>query len=444
MTVNIGSFVFTLAKKIEATTDPLELTVLTKAVAKLKGGTINSVYSFSLLPTITSSIYGDLYLVESEKIIYWAHPTGWMSLGVIPQVNQLYGWGRNDFGQVGDGTAIYRSSPTLSIVRQGGWRKLGTARCVGAAIKNDGTLWVWGRNLQGQLGTGDTTAKASPTTTIGGGTTWCTVADGSSVSSAMAAIKTDGTIWTWGYNGVGTLGDGTTTNRSSPGTIAGGGTNWCSAVLSCNTVGALKTDGTLWTWGCGGGGILGNSTTTNRSSPGTTAGGGTTWCQIGQESLIFSAIKTDGTLWTWGSSFNGELGDNGTMVSRSSPGTTAGGGTIWCFSAGKMGIKTDGTLWTWGGNGLGQLGDGTTVNRSSPVITAGGGTTWRSGSSSTSNAAGIKTDGTLWTWGYNKYGLLATGNCVTRSSPGTTIGGGTTWFCISLGSGEHALALTCE
>jgi alpha-tubulin suppressor-like RCC1 family protein len=444
MTVNIGSFVFTLAKKIEATTDPLELTILTKAAAKLKGGTINSVSSFSLLPTITSSMYGDLYLVENENIIYWAHPAGWMLLEVTPQVSRLYGWGKNSFRQVGDGTTVYRSSPTLVIGRQGEWRKLGSGLGHSKAIKNDGTLWTWGINNGGNLGTGDTTLRSSPTTTIGGGTTWCDVNDGRGVTTS--AIKTDGTLWTWGCNDYGQLGIGTSgagTNRSSPGTVAGEGTNWCSVKSDDRSNVSLKTDGTLWTWGRGTSGLLGDGTTTHRSSPGTTAGGGTNWCQIGQSLTLFSAIKTDGTLWTWGQNFNGDIGD-GTTTARSSPVTVTGGGTTWCFSSGKMGIKTDGTLWIWGSGGSGQIGDGTTVNRSSPVTTAGGGTTWRSGGVGYCMTAGIKTDGTLWTWGLNACGILATSNFISRSSPGTTVGGGTNWFCISLGSGEHALALTCE
>jgi alpha-tubulin suppressor-like RCC1 family protein len=130
-------------------------------------------------------------------------------------------------------------------------------------------------------------------------------------------------------------------------------------------------------------GQLGDGTTTSRSSPGTTAGGGTTWCQVSSGIVHIAAIKTDGTLWSWGSGNCGKLGD-GTIANRCSPGTTSGGGTTWCqVSAGKgnsgdntAAIKTDGTLWTWGQNNSGQLGDNTTTNRCSPITTAGGGTSW--------------------------------------------------------------------
>ena len=184
----------------------------------------------------------------------------------------------------------------------------------------------------------------------------------------------------WGSNGSGQLGDGTTTSRSSPGTTAGGGTNWKQVAGGGDYSAAIKTDGTLWTWGSNGSGRLGDGTTTNRSSPVTTAGGGTNWNQVAgaNNGSHTSAIKTDGTLWTWGLNTSGQLGD-GTTTNRSSPITTAGGGTNWNQVA--MGyeythaIKTDGTLWTWGHNQFGKLGDGTTTSRSSPVTVLGALTT---------------------------------------------------------------------
>jgi YD repeat-containing protein len=96
----------------------------------------------------------------------------------------------------------------------------------------------------------------------------------------MVAVKTDGTLWTWGYNTFGRLGNGTTTDRSSPGTVAGGGTNWRTPMAGRLHSAAIKTDGTLWTWGGNGSGQLGDGTTTDRSSPGTISGGGTTWLAV--------------------------------------------------------------------------------------------------------------------------------------------------------------------
>jgi alpha-tubulin suppressor-like RCC1 family protein len=236
----------------------------------------------------------------------------------------------------------------------------------------------------------------------------------------MGAVKTDGTLWMWGTNGIGQLGDGSTISRSSPGTTAGAGTNWCQVSIGATSTGAIKTDGTLWTWGANSNGRLGDGTTISRSSPGTTAGAGTNWCQASMGYGFTAALKTDGTLWTWGLNTCGSLGD-GTTIGRSSPGTTAGGGTDWCQAqAGNRStaaIKTDGTLWTWGCNSSGQLGTGNTTDRCSPVTTSGGGTNWCQVSAGFQNMAAVKTDGTLWSWGCNECGVLGDGTTINRASP---------------------------
>ena len=141
-------------------------------------------------------------------------------------------------------------------------------------------------------------------------------------------VPVAGQLYTWGSNINGMLGDNSAVNRSSPGTTAGGGTTWCQVSINRAHTAAVKTDGTLWTWGSDYSGMLGRGTPASRSSPGTTAGGGTTWCQVSTGSIHTAALKTDGTLWTWGCNATGQLGDN-TIASRSSPGTTAGGGTTW-------------------------------------------------------------------------------------------------------------------
>jgi alpha-tubulin suppressor-like RCC1 family protein len=306
------------------------------------------------------------------------------------------------------------------------------------------TLWAWGHNNCNQLGDGSTTtSRLSPVTPAGGGTNWSQVSGG---SCHTAAVKQDGTLWTWGFNSGGRLGDGTTTNRNSPVTTAGGGTDWCQVSGGSADTAAVKTDGTLWTWGCNGSGRLGDGSTTNRSSPGTTAGGGTDWCQASSGcSSHQAAVKTNGTLWTWGQNGGGQLG-TGNTTDRSSPGTTAGGGTDWCQVSGgghTAAVKTDGTLWTWGCNTCGQLGAGSTTNRSSPGTTAGGGTNWCQASAGRYNTAAVKQDGTLWTWGFNAGGQLGDGSTTNRISPGTTAGGGTDWCQVS-GGDTHTAAVKTD
>jgi alpha-tubulin suppressor-like RCC1 family protein len=267
-------------------------------------------------------------------------------------------------------------------------------------------LWTWGNGSYGRLGDNTTTNKSTPVTTFVGGTNWKQVSAG---YRNTAAIKTDGTLWTWGTGTFVQLGDNTTTNKSTPVTTFAGGTNWKQVKLGRRHCAAIKTDGTLWTWGLGDSGRLGDNTITNKSTPVTTFAGGTNWKQVSAGYSYTAAIKTDGTLWTWGRGNEGQLGDN-TVTTKSTPVTTFAGGTDWKqVSAGNYhcaAIKTDGTLWTWGRGNDGILGDNTITNKSTPVTTFAGGTNWKQVSSGSDHCAAIKTDGTLWTWGNGGNGRL--------------------------------------
>ena len=302
------------------------------------------------------------------------------------------------------------------------------------------TLWTCGLNGTGQLGDNTITTKCTPVTTSAGGANWKQVAGGGSFT---AAIKTDGTLWTWGINTNVQLGDNTTTNRSTPVTTFAGGTNWKQVAVGSFHTAAIKTDGTLWTWGGNNVGRLGDNTITDRFTPVTTFAGGTNWKQVTCGYGHTAAIKTDGTLWTWGSNYDGQLGNN-TTTQILTPVTTSAGGANWKQVTSKgdhtAAIKTDGTLWTWGSNFAGQLGNNTTTNRSIPVTTFAGGTNWKQVTCGGTHTAAIKTDGTLWTWGANYYGQLGDNNTIDRSIPVTTFAGGTNWKQVAGGS-QHTAAI---
>jgi alpha-tubulin suppressor-like RCC1 family protein len=296
-------------------------------------------------------------------------------------------------------------------------------------------------------------SRCTPVTTFAGGTDWKQVSCG---GSHTAAIKTDGTLWVWGRGDSGQLGNGVTTgNISTPVTTFSGGTNWKEVSSGGYHTAAIKTDGTLWVWGSNSNGQLGINATTVRCTPVTTFAGGTNWKEVSCGVNYTSGIKTDGTLWVWGVNFNGGLGINATG-DRCTPVTTFAGGTNWKqlglfgpvtgFTGGPYmsAIKTDGTLWLWGGNTNGQLGINDTTNRCTPVTTFAGGTNWKQVSNTGTSFSGvtvaIKTDGTLWTWGYNNKGALGTNNTITRSTPVTTFAGGTNWKqCRTNGSMSAAI-----
>ena len=358
----------------------------------------------------------------------------------------LWLWGYNfNIGTLGDNTTTPRSSPVQTIAGSTIWKLVAGGQYHTSSIKTDGTLWLWGQNSYGGLGDNTITHRSSPVQTVSCGTNWKQVACGSLYT---AAIKTDGTLWTWGQNPFGQLGDNTSVRKSSPVQTVAGGAIWKQVAAGSNFTTAIKTDGTLWTWGLGSYGQLGNNTTTLVSSPIQTVAGGTNWKQVACGSTYTAAVKTDGTLWLWGDNNAGQLGDN-TKVHRSSPIQTVAGGTNWnlvaCGSYHTAAIKTDGTLWLWGGNyyGYGTLGDNTLVHRSSPIQTVAGGTNWKLVACGAYYSAAIKTDGTLWTWGNNSNGTLGDNTTTHRSSPVQTVAGGTNWK--SVGSGKfysHMAALT--
>jgi alpha-tubulin suppressor-like RCC1 family protein len=286
-------------------------------------------------------------------------------------------------------SAGFQFSPVQTISGGTNWQLVSTGHYFSAAIKTDGTLWTWGQNFIGGLGDNTTVSKSSPVQTIASGNNWKQV---STTDVHTGAIKTDGTLWLWGQNDYGQLGTGGTTSVSSPVQTVSGGTNWKLVTCGSYQTAAIKTDGTLWTWGSNVFGQLGTGNTVDIRSPVQTAAGGNNWKQVSTTDVHTGAIKTDGTLWLWGKNTSGQLGNN-SNTNVSSPIQTVSGGTNWkqVFngSAQTASIKTDGTLWTWGLGNNGQLGNNNFGNRSSPVQTAAGGTNWKQVSSNLFGASAI-------------------------------------------------------
>tara|TARA_Y100001938_G_scaffold58680_1_gene82121 strand:+ start:1517 stop:3310 length:1794 start_codon:yes stop_codon:yes gene_type:complete len=360
------------------------------------------------------------------------------TFGTRSYVNQLWVWGYNGEGRLGLNQAepSQYSSPVqipgttwsanASINAED--NKNYTFEYGGGVIKTDGTLWVWGRNQYGRLGQNQAEAQVggySSPVQVGSDTTWKTLMIGGGNSYGISAIKTDGTLWAWGKNdfnsGGGQLGVNDTTHRSSPTQIPG--TTWETCFMSGTNGGAVRTDGTLWTWGRGNQvGPLGHNNTTDYSSPKQLPG--TDWASVqgGWDNSMFF-LKTDGTLWVTGTGSSGQLGLNATTPDYqgySSPVQIPG--TNWAkinHNAGYnsvLGLKTDGTLWGWQNNGNGQLGLNDVAQRSSPAQIPG--TTWSDISNYSGNTVATKTDGTLWTWGKNSSGQLGQNSVGSPSNSG--------------------------
>ena len=388
---------------------------------------------------------GQIVFVRSINLHVVSWRKQWMSLdGRVfrndGKTNTIWTWGCNNRGQLGDNTAVSRSSPVSVVGGFTDWCQVSAGTAHTAAVRTNGTIWTWGENGTGRLGDNTAVSRSSPVSVVGGFTDWCQV---SASVVHTAAVRTNGTIWAWGCNGNGRLGDNTTVPNSSPVSVVGGFTDWCQVSTGQSHTTAIRTNGTIWSWGYNSCGQLGDNTIVDKSSPVSVVGGFTDWCQVSAGGYHTAAVRSNCTIWTWGCNNCGQLGDN-TIVSRSSPVSVVGGFTDWCqVSVGCIhtaAVRTNGTIWAWGYNAFGRLGDGSSLAKSSPVSVVGGFTDWCQVSAGNAHTAAVRTNGTIWTWGENGTGRLGDNTTTNRSSPVSVVGGFTDWCQVSAGCG-HSTAV---
>ncbi|GAN34668.1 MAG: hypothetical protein DYG83_16235 [Candidatus Brocadia sp. AMX2] len=374
---------------------------------------------FSILSCI--AIFFSLVLTASNTSLASVVPQlaggGHHSLVLKPD-GTVWAWGRNDFGQLGNGTTSDSTIPIQVNTVPGktgnfnGITAIAGGWSYSVALKFDGTVWGWGRNDFGQLGNGTTNDSAVPVQV-----------NNLSDAAALAgggfhglALRSDGTVWGWGRNDFGQLGNGTTNDSAAPvqvsnlsdvAALAGGGFHSL----------ALKSDGTVWGWGRNDFGQLGNGTTNDSATP----------VQVSNLSDVAAlaggrfhslALKSDGTVWAWGQNDSGQLG-NGTAGNSTVPGQVKNLSNVIAIERGRshsLAAKSDGTVWGWGDNSYGQLGNGATSNSTVPVqvknlsdvaVIGGGGF----------HSLGLKSEGTVWAWGRNNSGQLGDGTTKDSAIP---------------------------
>ena len=331
----------------------------------------------------------------------------------------LWCWGSNGWGQLGDGTTADSRVPVQVSGQATDWAAVAAGDLHTCAVKADHTLWCWGDNVWGELGDGTTTRSPVPVQVSGQASGWAAVAAG---YSHTCAVKTDHTLWCWGDNGDGELGDGTTAVSPVPVQVSGQATDWAAVSAGWGYTCAVKADGTVWCWGDNGYGQLGDGTTADSPVPVQVSGQVTGWAAVSAGAIHTCAVKVDHALWCWGDNGYGELGD-GTTDRSPVPVQVSGQATGWAaVTAGiyhTCAVKTDHTLWCWGDNASGQLGDGTTTLQPSPVPVqvSGQATDWAAVSAGGGYTCAVKIDGTVWCWGSNGYGQLGDGTTTVSPVP---------------------------
>ncbi|MBK8954045.1 MAG: PKD domain-containing protein [Saprospiraceae bacterium] len=309
----------------------------------------------------------------------------------------------------------------------GCWRMLAVGGQHTLAIRNDGTLWAWGDNFSGQLGDGTTIAKNVPIQ-VSGDTDWKFVSAGGHFS---IALKDGGTLWAWGGNYQGQLGQGNYFNSSIPLQV-GSDSDWDKVDAGGYMVLATKINGTLWAWGENQYGQLGDGTFINRTSPILISSGNWKTIDASMGHHCF-AIDLVGNLWGWGKNDQYQLGD-GSNINRNSL-TLIDVSNNWKSIKGgwehTTALKNDGSLWAWGRNQFGQLGNGNYATVSTPTM-VGTEMQWEQISTGAHFSIATKQGGSLWLWGNNAYGQLGNGTTIHSNIPLQLIGAGN-WHTVLAG-----------
>jgi alpha-tubulin suppressor-like RCC1 family protein len=323
----------------------------------------------------------------------------------------VWSWGQNDSGQIGNNTNapnIFAPVQVHGVADSGfltGVMSISAGGSNSLALKSGGTVFAWGNNASGQIGDATTTERDVPVAVSGlSGVT--AIAAGSQHS---LALKSDGTVWSWGDNAFGQLGDGNSPTNSGTATQISGLADVTAIAAGTYSSFALKSDGTVWSWGYNGKGALGDTTVIDRDTPVQVSGLTDVKAISGSR-----AVKSDGSAWAWGLNLQGQLGINAFDFSDHATPVQVHGvgnvgfltGVVSIFSTGSetFASKADGTMFSWGFNVNGELGDGSYTDRKVPVQVSG-----ISGVTAISQQTALKSNGTIWKWGDDENGFIGDG-----------------------------------
>jgi alpha-tubulin suppressor-like RCC1 family protein len=364
----------------------------------------------------------------------------------IDKNGQVWGWGFNGSGQLGNNSIVSQRTPVSILGATKTFCQInGTNSLFTVAIDKNGQAWGWGNNGKGQLGNNSSSSRCTPVSVAGATKTFCQISAGGDISGDghTVAIDKNGQAWAWGLNSSGELGDNTVTLRLTPVSVAGATKTFCKIAVGRYHTVAIDKNGQAWAWGINSSGTLGDNSTTSRLTPVSVAGATKTFCKITTGWSHNIAIDKNGNVWAWGLFENGQLGDN-TIVSRRTPVSVAGATKTFCqIAAGSshtVAIDKNGKVWAWGLNGFGQLGDNTITSQRTPVSILVATKTFCQIAAGSSHTIAIDKNGQAWAWGVNVSGTLGDNTIVSRRTPVSVLGATKTFCQIAAGS-SHTVAI---
>ena len=373
----------------------------------------------------------------------------------IDKNGRAWGWGANNYGQIGDNSYSEKYTPVSVAGAIKTFCQINAGYYHSMAVDKNGRAWAWGFDPYNQLGTNRIYSYKTPVSITGAIKTFCKIFASTNFNSIFAganracALDKNGMIWSWGTNGEnGGLGDNTNNNVAiTPISVVGTLKTFCQISIGVyGASSAVDKNGRAWCWGLNSIGQLGDGTLVSRLTPVSVIGPNRTFCQISTGVDHTAALDKNGMVWSWGGNRWGAIGNN-TITCYCSPVAVGGATKTFChISAGgryTAAIDKYGKVWTWGNNYTSQLGDGTTVSKLTPINIAGATKTFckisagigapasRFGAFST--ALAIDKYGMIWGWG--AAGAIGDNASIQRSTPVSIVGTTKTFCQVSSGYG---------